>query len=83
LKLKPANVQVTSRKLENGNTVFTLTTDVFAKDVGFPNVPAALSDNFFDLCAGETREIVLSGSLPEGTVAVPICLNQVKTISYV
>lgn len=83
LKLKPANVQVTSRKLENGNTVFGITTDVFAKDVGLPNVPAALSDNFFDLCAGETREIVLSGSLPEGTDIAPICLNQVKTISYV
>ncbi|WP_027091597.1 beta-mannosidase [Cohnella thermotolerans] len=83
LQLKPANIRVTSRSLDNGDTAFTITTDVFAKDVGLPNVPGTFSDNYFDLCAGETREIVLSGSLPEGVRLEPVCLNQIKTISYV
>lgn len=83
LKLKPANVQVASRPLDNGDTAITLTTDVFAKDVGVLNVPGALSDNFFDLRAGETREIVLKGSLPEGAELRAISLNGIRTIGYV
>lgn len=83
LKLKPANVQVSSRPLDNGDTAIALTTDVFAKDVGVLNVPGALSDNFFDLRAGETREIVLKGSLPEGAELRAICLNGIRTIGYV
>jgi len=83
LALKPANVKLEQEALPGGDIRFTLSSDVFAKDVGLVDVPGTLSDNYFDLRAGEKREIILKGSLPEGALAKTICLNQVKTLDYV
>ncbi|MBB6735028.1 beta-mannosidase [Cohnella zeiphila] len=83
LKLKPANVQVTKRALPGGDTEFTLTADAFAKDVGLSDVPGTLSDNYFDLRAGESRTVVLQGPLPEDCEPTVVCLNGIRTISYV
>ncbi|MBB6673838.1 glycoside hydrolase family 2 protein [Cohnella nanjingensis] len=83
LRLKPATVSVTQETLANGDTRFTLTADTFAKDAGLADLPGALSDNYFDLRAGESKTIVLKGALPEGAAVKPVCWNQVKTIGYV
>ncbi|MCC3373930.1 glycoside hydrolase family 2 protein [Cohnella sp. REN36] len=83
LRSKPAAVTVKEERLANGDTKFTLTADVFAKDAGLADVPGALTDNYFDLRAGESREIVLNGALADGISVKPVCLNQVKTIGYV
>ena len=83
LQLKPAKLDVTTKALENGDTLISISTDAFAKDAGLLNVVGTLSDNYFDLVAGETREIVLRGSLPEGFAIEAASLNGVKTISYV
>lgn len=83
LALKPAAVHATQETLENGDTRFTLTTDTFAKDVGLVDLPGTLSDNYFDLRAGEKRDIILKGGLPEGIEVKVACLNQVKTLDYV
>ncbi|MEK0312822.1 beta-mannosidase [Cohnella sp. 56] len=83
LALKPARITLEQETLANGDTRFTLSSDVFAKDVGLVDMPGTLSDNYFDLRAGERREIVLKGGLPAGMTATAICLNQVKTLDYV
>ena len=58
LKLPEAKVTISSH-LDDNKAILTLTTDSFAKDIyiDVPLLGAVLSDNFFDLQAGETKII--------------------------
>ncbi|GFN31106.1 beta-mannosidase [Paenibacillus xylaniclasticus] len=83
LQLKPASIRVEQQAEQDGAILVTLTSDVFAKDVGLPNLAARLSDNYFDLRAGESRQIRIEG-LSEGEALTPICLNAaIRTAEYI
>lgn len=82
LKLKPAKLEVNQKTTEEGVLV-TVTSNTFAKDVWFQDISGELSDNGFDLKAGESRTILVSADgLTEGKAPAPICLNNVMGISY-
>ncbi|GIQ69296.1 glycoside hydrolase family 2 protein [Xylanibacillus composti] len=80
LQLQRATLQVRTERQADGTSLVTMSSDVFAKDVGLLNVPGLLSDNYFDLCANETRKLVVYEELPEKLQAS--CLNQVETTDY-
>jgi len=82
LELKPASLRLEQHE-ENGVLIVTITSDVFAKDVCLPNLSAKLSDNYFDLRAGESRTIRIEG-LKADELLVPTCLNEaVRTAEYI
>jgi beta-mannosidase len=82
LALKPANLRMEQRE-EDGAIVVTISSDVFAKDVFLPNLAAKLSDNYFDLRAGESRTIRIEG-LQADELLVPTCLNDaVRTAEFI
>lgn len=83
LVLRPARLVVKESRGEDGELRYSLSSDVFAKDVCLPNVPGTMSDNYFDLRAGETVEIVVHGPMPADFLASPMCLNNIGTIDYV
>jgi len=82
LRLKPAGLEV-RQEADGGDVLLTVTSAAFAKDVWLPDVPGALSDNGFDLKAGESRTIRIPGGVPEGAKLVPVCLNDVQGIGYI
>ena len=61
LKLPSANIE-TSVVVEGGKTVLTVKSDVLAKDVEIisENASGTFSDNFFDLEAGEAKQIIFT-----------------------
>lgn len=83
LKLKPVSLEVHLEQQADGTTQVTIRSDRFAKDVGLLNVPGLLSDNYFDLCANETKVLIVHEELAADHAFDIGCLNQVKTIGYV
>jgi beta-mannosidase len=82
LKLKPASIEVQQENAEEG-TRFTVTTNTFTKDIWFQDIPGELSDNSFDLKAGESKVIhIAADSLTEGQAPKLICLNNLVLGSY-
>lgn len=83
LKLKPAKLKVEQETVEAG-VQLTVTSDVFAKDVWFPDVAGELSDNGFDLKAGESRTILLpdTAGFIGSAAPQPVCLNGIQTVGY-
>ena len=61
LKMPSANIE-TSVVVEGGKIVLTVMSDVFAKDVEIlsENVIGTFSDNYFDLEAGEAKQIIFT-----------------------
>ncbi|WP_164779522.1 beta-mannosidase [Paenibacillus kobensis] len=83
LQLKPASLRMEQQKEQDGSILVTLTSDVFAKDVCLPNLAARLSDNYFDLRAGESRQIRIEG-LQQGEQLTSFSLNDaVRTAEYI
>ena len=81
LKLPEAHLELKVSE-EDGQTVIEVSTDAFAKDVQVycTNGMGNFSDNFFDLEAGQSREIVFTPNEKEGvSTGSPVfdvrCLN--------
>ena len=62
LLLSQPETRITDLKVSGGNTFFTVTSDKYAHGVhfGFKD-DVLLSDEYFDLLAGESREVTVSG----------------------
>ena len=77
LKLsKKATLDIKNIRYENGNTVFEITADRFAHAVHF-DLPVAvkLSDNYFDLFAGQTKQVTVYGKTLDSVGADSVYLK--------
>lgn len=83
LRLKQPSFDIERHVTAEGEE-WTVTSRVFAKDVWIPDVSGLLSDNGFDLKAGESRRIKLPRGASLGdTAPALLSLNGVAGIGYV
>ncbi|TYP79732.1 beta-mannosidase [Paenibacillus methanolicus] len=83
LRLKPPSLEIQRKETADGEE-WTVISRVFAKDVWIADVTGALSDNGFDLKAGESRTIALPRGASQGDVQPTLLsLNGVTSIGYV
>jgi len=69
LKVCEPNISVTDMKEIKGNTVFKITSDQYVHGVHFGlDDSIRLSDDYFDLLAGEVREITIYDEKPPGSI---------------
>ncbi len=82
LQLQPAALKVEHATLDDGTTRVTITSNVFAKDVCLLDVPGQLSDNYFDLYANESKEIIVQEALTDDGTWNVYCLNHTVAVDY-
>ncbi|MFC4101992.1 beta-mannosidase [Paenibacillus xanthanilyticus] len=83
LRLKTPAFDIQRKETADGEE-WTVTSRVFAKDVWIADVSGALSDNGFDLKAGESRTIKLPrDAARDGVQPALLSLNGVASIGYV